>query len=148
MQTLTWQEWSRRVRWPLAAVSCFFSWLGHKLVIRLILALSEGWTALSLPPAGQSLLLLPLLLLLLLALALAIGRWLGLTIASEEQRQATVIAFGMIGGLYSFLCISRHPLFLSWTLVNVLVCLIGAGLAHRVQWLKIPAAMQRLFRIQ
>ncbi|MBS2038906.1 hypothetical protein JST97_28245 [bacterium] len=145
MQQITWSEWSRRVHWPQAVGACFVSWLGHKLVVQLILILSQGWTSLSLPAAGQTLVLLPLLLMLLLGLALAVGRLLGVTIASEERRQATVIAFGMLGGLYSFFCVSQHPLVIAWTLVNVLVALIGAGLAHRVQWLKIPAAMSRLF---
>lgn len=101
----------------------------------------------ALPDVGQTFLLLPLLLMLLLGLALAVGRLLGLSIASEERRQATVIAFGMIGGLYSFFCVSRHPLVIAWTLVNVLVALVGAGLAGRVQWLKLPAAFSKLFEL-
>ncbi|MFN8610622.1 MAG: hypothetical protein U0931_23985 [Vulcanimicrobiota bacterium] len=145
MQQLTWSEWSRRVIWPQAFGACLLSWLGHKLCVELILVLSKGWNALSLPAAGQTFLLLPLFLMLLLGLALSIGRLLALSIGPEERRQATIIAFGMLGGLYSFLFISRHPLVIAWTLANVLVSLIGAGLAHRVQWLKIPAAMSRLF---
>lgn len=147
MQQITFGEWSRRVHWPHALGACFASWLGHRLVIQLILFLSQAWTSLSLPAAGQTFMLLPLLLMLLLGLALAIGRLLGISIASEERRQATVVAFGMLGGLYSFFFVSRHPLVIAWTLLTVLTALVGAGLAHRVQWLKIPAALGKLFEL-
>ena len=147
MQQLTWSEWSGRVDWPKAVGACFCSWLGHKLVIQLILLLSQGCSSLSLPAAAQTMVLLPLLLMLLLGVALATGRLLGMTMASEERRQATVVAFAMLGGLYSFFFVSQHPLVLAWTLVNALVAMVGAGLAHRVQWLKIPAAMSRLFEV-
>lgn len=148
MKQITFSEWSQRVRWPLAVGACVLSWLGHRLAIQLVLLASATMTHLSAPPAAQTLLLLPTFLGLLLFLSLAVGRFLAHAIQPEEPRQATVVAYGFMGLLYSFFAISSSALVLGWCLVNILLSMIGAGLAHKVQWLKIPGAMAKLFEVR
>lgn len=144
---MTWTQWNREVDWPKAMLACLLSWIGHQLSIK-VTALLAAPCQMLLPAALSPWFVLAWFVGLLMLTSLAVGRWLGQTLESETRRHATVVAYAIVSFCYSWLAVSRSPVVLTWVLVNAVLTMIGAGLAHKVQWLRLPGIVTHYFTIR